>query len=92
MKVNASDTELVQKVLQEIEEENKATDIFIKCPVCESTEHYKNFVSIKGWKAFLATILSFLTFTYPVYQKTVYKCKECDNEFEEGQIKQIEKL
>lgn len=92
VKVNASDTERVKSVLQKIEEEQKAKDIFIKCPVCESTQHYKNFVSIKGWKAFWATLLSSLFFAYPIYQKTVYKCKECDTEFEKGEIKEVEKL
>lgn len=89
-KVNAVDTEKVKKVLQKIEQEKKAKDIFIKCPVCESTEHYTNFISMKGWKAFLAILFGFLTFSYPVYQKTVYKCKECDKEFEAGSIKPIE--
>ncbi len=92
LKVNESDKEKVQRVLQEIEEEKRAAAIFIKCPVCESTEHYNNFISIQGWKAFLATVLAFLTFSYPAYQKKVYKCKECGNEFEEGEIKPIEKL
>lgn len=92
VKISAKDTQKVQKILQELENQKKATNIFIKCPVCESTEHYKNFVSIKGWKAFLAAVLAFLTFSYPVYQKTVFKCKECENEFEEGEIKEIEKL
>jgi DNA-directed RNA polymerase subunit RPC12/RpoP len=91
-KVNAIDTEKVKQVLQQIEEEKRAKDIFIKCPVCESTKHYKNFTSIKGWKAFLAAIVAFLTFTYPVYQKTVYKCKECDAEFELEEAKQIKKI
>jgi hypothetical protein len=91
-KVNASDTEKVKQVLQEIEDEKKANDIFIKCPVCESTEHYKNFTSIKGWKSFLATILAFLTFSYPIYKKAVYKCKECDTEFELEEIQKIEKI
>ena len=91
-KVNSADTQRVKEVLQQLEAEQKAKDMFIICPVCESTEHYKNFTSIKGWKAILATILSFLTFSYPVYKKTVYKCKECGNEFKKGEIKQIEKL
>ncbi|WP_375559031.1 hypothetical protein ACE193_14970 [Bernardetia sp. OM2101] len=90
VKVNASDTEKVKSVLQKIEDEKKAKDIFIKCPVCESTEHYKNFNSIKGWKSFLATLMAFLTFSYPFYQKKVYKCKECGNEFQKGEVQKIE--
>ncbi|WP_338760579.1 DUF2007 domain-containing protein [Bernardetia sp. ABR2-2B] len=92
VKVNASDTERVKQFLEEMESEKRAKDIFIKCPVCESTEHYKNFISIKGWKAFWATLISTLFFAYPFYQKKVYKCKECGNEFRKGEIKQIEKL
>ena len=91
-KVNAVDTERVKQVLQEIEDEKNAKNIFIKCPVCESTEHYKNFISIKGWKAFLAALMAFLTFSYPVYQKTVYRCKECDTEFELDSSKEINKI
>lgn len=91
-KVNSSDTERVKEVLQKLEAEKRAKNIFIKCPVCESTEHYENFISVKGWKVFLATILAFLTFSYPIYQKRLYKCKECDNEFEEGEFQKIEKL
>lgn len=90
-KVNSSDTERVKEVLQKLESEQKAKDIFIKCPVCESTEHYENFVSVQGWKGFLAAVLALLTFTSPV-QKTLYKCKECDNEFEKGEMKKIEKV
>ncbi|WP_291720291.1 putative signal transducing protein [Bernardetia sp.] len=92
VKVNASDTEKVKKVLAEIEEEQKQQSLFVKCPVCESTEYYKNFVSIQGWKAFLAALVAFLTFSYPVYQKSVYKCKECGHEFKKDDIQKIENL
>lgn len=92
VKVNSSDTERVKEVLQKLEAEEKAKKIFIKCPVCESTEHYENFISINGWKSFLAILMAFLTFSYPVYKKIVYKCKECGNEFKKGEIQKIEKL
>ncbi|WP_338793298.1 hypothetical protein [Bernardetia sp. MNP-M8] len=85
-KVNSADTEQVKKVLQKLEEEQKAKDMFIKCPVCESTEHYENFTSIKGWWAIIWAFLGIGR------QTQNYKCKECGNEFEKGEIKQIEKL
>jgi DNA-directed RNA polymerase subunit RPC12/RpoP len=90
-KVNSIDTERVKEVLQKMEAEQRSKKMFIKCPVCESTEHYENFISVKAWKAIWAAILALLTFSYPV-QKTRYKCKECDTEFEEGEFQKIEKL
>lgn len=75
-KVNSSDTERVKEILKVLEAEQKGKDMFIKCPVCESTEHYKNFTSIKGWWAIIWTFLG-------VGRQTQnYKCKECGNEFE----------
>jgi hypothetical protein len=74
-KVNSSDTERVKEILKVLEAEQRAKNMFIKCPVCESTEHYENFVSVKGWWA------SFLAFLGSAYYTQKYKCKECGNEF-----------
>lgn len=86
VKVNSSDTERVKEVLQKLEAEQRAKNMFIKCPVCESTEHYENFISVKGWWA------SFLAFLGSAYYRQTYKCKECGNEFKEGEFQKIEKL
>lgn len=59
VKVNSSDTEKVKKVLSDMEEEQRKQSLFIKCPVCKSTEYYKNFISIQGWKAFFCCSCSF---------------------------------
>ncbi|WP_375559032.1 hypothetical protein ACE193_14975 [Bernardetia sp. OM2101] len=75
-KVNSTDTERVKEILKVLEAEQKGKDIFIKCPVCESTEHYKNFTSIKGWWAIIWAFLGIGR------QTQNYKCKECGNEFE----------
>ncbi|WP_338760583.1 hypothetical protein WAF17_13875 [Bernardetia sp. ABR2-2B] len=74
-KVNSADTERVKEILKMLEAEQKEKDIFIKCPVCESTEHYKNIISTKGWWAIIWAFLG-------VGRQTQnYKCKECGNEF-----------
>lgn len=83
-KVNSIDTERVKKVLQEIEAEKKARDMFIKCPVCESTEHYETFSTAKSWWLMLWGLI---TFSYP--PKVIYKCKECGNKFKKGEMKEI---
>ncbi len=85
-KVNSSDTEIVKEVLQKLEAEKKAKQIFIKCPACESTEHYENFIFVKGWWAIFWSVLSIARQTH------TYRCKECGNEFKKGEIKEIEKL
>lgn len=86
-KVNSVDTERVKKVLQQLEEEKKARDRFIKCPVCESTEHYETFSIAKSWWLILWGLI---TFSYP--PSLIYKCKECGNKFKKDDIQKIENL
>ncbi len=54
----------------------------LKCTICQSQEFYHNYNSMKGIKGFLSMVLSFLLSTYPIYYKSVNKCKICGHEFE----------
>ncbi|WKN41488.1 putative signal transducing protein [Tunicatimonas pelagia] len=53
----------------------------IQCPNCQSEDIYSGFKSMKGTKGILSAITSFLLMVFPIYYKTVYKCKSCGNEF-----------
>jgi len=83
LKINDADKALAQQIISEIEVTpftNKA-DKVLKCPNCQSTDLYSGFISMKGFKGILTSIVSFLLFIYPFYIKRVYKCKKCNTEF-----------
>jgi DNA-directed RNA polymerase subunit RPC12/RpoP len=83
LKIKNIDQEKVEKIIKEIDsaeiydEENKV----IKCPRCNSKELYTGFKSMKELKGIIAAIISFALMVFPIYYKTVYKCKECGLEF-----------
>lgn len=54
----------------------------IKCPKCSSVRLYGDFYSIKNPKGFLAFLTSIWFAAFPIYRKRVYRCKECDHEFD----------
>lgn len=53
----------------------------IKCPQCGSQDLISGFKRMKGFKGILSAVISFISFTYPLYYDTLYKCKVCGNEF-----------
>ncbi|KJD36476.1 hypothetical protein PW52_04795 [Tamlana sedimentorum] len=57
----------------------------IKCPKCNS-EKVELFSTIKSLKSFFAFIFSLLTnllvLNLPVYTKHLYKCEDCNHEFD----------
>ena len=53
----------------------------VTCPKCSSESIYSGFKSMKDLKGVLSAILAMLLFVFPVYYKTLYKCKSCGNEF-----------
>ena len=57
-------------------------DNIIKCPNCGSQSFYSDYKSMKNPKGFFAWFASFLLGIFPIYAKSVYKCKECNTEFE----------
>src|SRR5690606_29204043 len=54
----------------------------ISCPNCDSTRLYADFNSMKNAGSVLAAITSIIFGAFPLYRKRVYRCKECDVEFE----------
>ncbi|MFT4805111.1 MAG: hypothetical protein ACI9YE_002326 [Psychroserpens sp.] len=53
----------------------------IECPKCKTQDVFSGFKSMKGAKGIVSAIVSFLFMVFPMYYKTVYKCKSCGNEF-----------
>ena len=56
-------------------------DEVITCPNCGSSELYTGFKSMKGFKGILSAVVSFLFGVYPIYYKSVYRCRNCGTEF-----------
>lgn len=84
LQVNKEDFERAKSILAEINDKPLTNDQeeIIKCPNCESTQLYTDFKSIKDPKGFFAMIIAFVFAIFPMYSKSVYKCKKCDTEFD----------
>lgn len=54
----------------------------ITCPQCGSTKLFADFNSMKNAGSVMAAITSLFFGVFPIYRKRVYRCKECDYEFE----------
>lgn len=85
LKIRSEDTEDAENIIREVEVEKSLdeNDRIIECPKCNSQELYSGFKSMKGLKGVLSAIVSFALMVYPVYYKTVYRCKNCGFEFKE---------
>jgi predicted RNA-binding Zn-ribbon protein involved in translation (DUF1610 family) len=83
LKVKKSDTKKATEIIEEILQASLVDDKgeVVKCPHCGSEDVYSDFKSMKGVKGILSAIVSFLFFVFPIYYKTVYKCKNCGKEF-----------
>ena len=83
LKINESDIQKATEIIEETEKTALTNDQgeIIKCPNCASEEIISGFKSMKGSKGILSAIISFLFMVFPIYYKTVYKCKNCGNEF-----------
>jgi Putative prokaryotic signal transducing protein len=83
LKINESDREKALEIIESIEETpiTGEDDVPIECPNCQSTDLYSGYRSMKGTWGFLSAIVSFFFMVFPIYYKTLYKCKECDTEF-----------
>lgn len=57
-------------------------DEIIKCPKCNSEELYTGYKSMKDAKGILSIIVSAIFMVFPIYYKTLNKCKSCGNEFD----------
>jgi len=83
LKIHESDIDRASSIIKEIEKAiitNELGDV-VKCPNCQSADLYSGFKSMKGTKGIFSAIISFLFMVFPIYYKTVYKCKECGQEF-----------
>jgi DNA-directed RNA polymerase subunit RPC12/RpoP len=54
----------------------------IACPQCQSTRLFSDFNSMKNAGSIFAAFVSILFSAFPIYRKRVYRCKECECEFE----------
>lgn len=84
LKISDTDIKRTQEIISQIEKTplTNDNDVIIKCPNCDSQDIYSGFKSMKGLKGVLSIILSFLLMIFPIYHKAVYKCKDCNTEFE----------
>ena len=84
LKISAADIEKTREILNEIEKTPYTNDnhVTVKCPNCGSHNLYAGFKSMKGLKGTFSIILSFLLMILPIYHKSVFKCKDCNTEFE----------
>ncbi|MFK7787340.1 MAG: DUF2007 domain-containing protein [Crocinitomicaceae bacterium] len=84
LQVNKVDVESARQVISEIDaapltdEEDKS----IMCPNCQSTDLYTDFKSMKDAKGVIAMITALFFSVFPLYSKSVYKCKKCNTEFD----------
>lgn len=53
----------------------------LRCPNCQSEKLISNFRSFKGFMGILSIIMALLLSILPIHQNSVYKCKNCGNEF-----------
>lgn len=83
LKIRESDFDEAERILAEIESPELVDDDnnTLLCPQCGSKEFYYGFKSMKGGSGIISAILSFALMIFPIYFKTVYKCKKCGFEF-----------
>ena len=83
LKINDFDVEKAQIIINEVEQApilNDKNEV-LRCKNCGSSDLISGYKSMKSAKGILSAILSFLLMIYPIYFKTVYKCKACGAEF-----------
>lgn len=83
LKVKELDAQKALGIIREVQT-TPSTDEFqnvITCPQCDSENLYTNFKSMKGFIGLVSAILSFILSVFPIYFKSVYKCKTCEFEF-----------
>ena len=83
LKINEADLEFAREIYNSIQNTPFTNDKneLLKCPKCESTELYSDFKSMKGASGIISAFTSFFFLLFPIYYKSVYKCKKCGEEF-----------
>jgi len=87
LKVRRKDMDKAVAVINEMDEVPLTDDAnnLLECPQCGGTDLYANFKSMKGFWGIFYSLISLLFFMYPLKYKNVYRCKNCENEFEKKQ-------
>tara|TARA_B100000809_G_C15082792_1_gene510273 strand:- start:1159 stop:1566 length:408 start_codon:yes stop_codon:yes gene_type:complete len=83
LKINEIHLQQTKEIIEGVDNiklTNDNKDI-IKCPYCQSDDLYYGFKSMGDAKGFMAIIFAFLFMAFPLYYKTVNKCKSCGKEF-----------
>lgn len=82
--IDAADQDAATKLFIEIQNSKliNQTNEVIHCSKCGSEDFYDYFKSFRGVSGVLSILFSFAFFTYPIFYKTVYKCKKCGEEIE----------
>lgn len=83
LKVDEADLERAKAIVAEIDDQpyTDEKDKILQCPKCNSTELYSDFKSMKGPTGIISAIVSFVLTVFPIYYKSVYRCKACNTEF-----------
>lgn len=84
LQVNKQDFEKAKEILADIDNQpyTDNADQLIECPNCGSTKLYSDYKSMKDAKGFIAMVTAFIFSAFPLYSKSVFKCKECSTEFD----------
>lgn len=53
----------------------------ITCPSCQSENIISGYKSFNSLKGIISAIITFLLLVFPIYYKTMYKCRDCDHTF-----------
>jgi len=83
IKVREKDAEEAYALVQELDKSpyTDQNDEVIACPNCGSTDYYKDFNSMRSLGSVLAAVAAFFIAVFPIYRKRVFRCKNCDTEF-----------
>lgn len=83
LKIEKSDSEKTLKIVtayNQAQYTNTEGEI-INCPHCQSSEICISYKSMRGYKGFFVAIISFVFFVFPIFYRTINKCKMCGYEF-----------
>lgn len=84
LKINEEDLVHAKNILRELEETpyTNEEDLAVTCPNCQSTKLKSGYKSMRSVGAVISAIVSFLLMIFPLYRKDVYKCLDCEHEFD----------
>ncbi len=83
LKIRTDDIEVAEGIIQEMESKltiDRDGDV-LSCPNCGSKDLYHDFKSYGVFEWVITVVIALIGVIFPFLYKTVYKCKDCDNEF-----------